>query len=263
MNPLPPLPLPVRAALRPLTVALGLCLLAGTAMAQNSGGIYSCIDSKGRRLTSDRPIPECLDREQRELGSSGVVRRVVPPSYTAEERAKLDAQRKAEELQRARVAEEKRRDKALLVRYPNQAMHDKERADALLQIDEVVGAVNKRQEALGGGRRGKKARGSAGAPAQGDRRRAGVLPGRRQQGTVVAQAQARRQRAAGADPEALSDRPGAGETAHQRPLRRRAGQAQDALGLRHQALRGLSSQNKRPAMRAVCFSEGLSPAVSA
>ena len=149
MNSLPrPLRLPARAELRPLTAALALCLLAGTAVAQNSGGIYSCVDSKGRRLTSDRPIPECLDREQRELGSSGVVRRVVPPSYTAEERAKLDAQRKAEELQRARVAEEKRRDKALLVRYPNQAMHDKERADALLQIDEVVGAVNKRQEAL-------------------------------------------------------------------------------------------------------------------
>ena len=139
----------MRAALRPLTVALGLCLLAGTVLAQNSGsGIYSCTDSKGRRLTSDRPIPECLDREQRELGKTGIVKRVVPPSYTAEERAKLDAQRKAEELQRARVAEEKRRDKALLVRYPNQAMHDKERADALLQIDEVVGAVNKRQEAL-------------------------------------------------------------------------------------------------------------------
>jgi hypothetical protein len=139
----------MRAALRPLTVALGLCLLAGTVLAQNSGsGIYSCTDSKGRRLTSDRPIPECLDREQRELGKTGIVKRVVPPSYTAEERAKIEEQRKAEELQRARVAEEKRRDRALLVRYPNQAMHDKERADALLQIDEVVGAVNKRQEAL-------------------------------------------------------------------------------------------------------------------
>lgn len=149
MNPLPLLRLPARAALHPPTVALGLCLLAGTAVAQNNGGgIYSCTDSKGRRLTSDRPIPECLDREQRELGKTGIVKRVVPPSYTAEERAKLDAQRKAEELQRARVAEEKRRDKALLVRYPNQAMHDKERADALLQIDEVVVAVNKRQEAL-------------------------------------------------------------------------------------------------------------------
>jgi hypothetical protein len=139
------------AALRAMAAGLAVLMVAGTAAAQDrsSTGIYSCVDSKGRRLTSDRPIPECLDREQRQLGSSGVVRRVVPPSYTADERAKIEAQKKNEELQRARVAEEKRRDRALMVRYPNQAMHDKERADALGQIDEVVGAVNKRVTALG------------------------------------------------------------------------------------------------------------------
>lgn len=134
-----------------LQALLGLSLASGHALAQSdkaAGGIYSCTDSKGRRLTSDRPIPECLDREQRELGKSGIVKRVVPPSYTAEERARLDEQKKAEDQQRARVAEEKRRDKALLVRYPNQAVHDKERAEALAQIDEVIAAVNKRSAAL-------------------------------------------------------------------------------------------------------------------
>lgn len=142
---------PTAAALRGTALGIALLVLAGSAAAQdrNAAGIYSCVDSKGRRLTSDRPIPECLDREQRQLGSSGVLKRVVPPSYTAEERAKIDAQKKNEEIQRARVAEEKRRDRALMVRYPNQAMHDKERADALGQIDEVVGAVNKRVTALG------------------------------------------------------------------------------------------------------------------
>ena len=142
---------PTAAALRGTALGIALLVLAGSAAAQdrNAAGIYSCVDSKGRRLTSDRPIPECLDREQRQLGSSGVLKRVVPPSYTAEERAKIDAQKKNEEIQRARVAEEKRRDRALMVRYPNHAMHDKERADALGQIDEVVGAVNKRVTALG------------------------------------------------------------------------------------------------------------------
>ena len=142
---------PTAAALRGTALGIALLVLSGSAAAQdrNAAGIYSCVDSKGRRLTSDRPIPECLDREQRQLGSSGVLKRVVPPSYTAEERAKIDAQKKNEEIQRARVAEEKRRDRALMVRYPNQAMHDKERADALGQIDEVVGAVNKRVTALG------------------------------------------------------------------------------------------------------------------
>ena len=121
---------------------------AGAFAQTNAQGIYTCIDSNGRRITSDRPIPECLDREQRQLSGSGLVRRVLPPSYTAEERAQLDAQRRLEEEQRARVAEEKRRDRALMIRYPTQASHDKERAEALDQIDEVVNAVNKRERAL-------------------------------------------------------------------------------------------------------------------
>lgn len=114
----------------------------------NSLGIYTCIDSKGRKLTSDRPIPECLDREQRELTRSGTVKRVVPPSYTAEERAALEAQRKAEEAERSRAAEERRRERALLIRYPNQAAHDKARVDAMAQIDEVILAVKKRLDEL-------------------------------------------------------------------------------------------------------------------
>jgi hypothetical protein len=133
--------------------ALGALLvgaLVGNAWAQQPSGpgIYTCVDGKGRSITSDRPIMECLDREQRELGKTGVTKRVVPPSYTADERAKLEAQRKAQEEVQARIAEEKRRDRALLIRYPNQTMHDKERADALAQIDEVVTAVVRREESL-------------------------------------------------------------------------------------------------------------------
>jgi hypothetical protein len=125
-----------------------LLLVVSTVALAQGKGIYTCIDSKGRRITSDRPITECLDREQHELTGSGTVKRVVPPSYTAEERARIDAQKKAEEALQARIAEEKRRDRALLIRYPNKPVHDKERADALAQIDEVISAVNKRAQTL-------------------------------------------------------------------------------------------------------------------
>lgn len=136
----------------------GLLLLAlmpplATAQEKNSGGIYSCVDGKGRRLTSDRPIVDCLDREQKELGTSGTVRRVVPPSYTAEERARIEEQRRVEDQERARIAEERRRERALLIRYPNQAMHDKERMEALKQLDEVIDAVKKRVTELGAQRK--------------------------------------------------------------------------------------------------------------
>ncbi len=138
-NPSPSL-LPVRFAL------LAFCTTFWSgAQAQ---GVYTCVDGKGRRITSDRPIVECLDREQEKRGNTGIVRQVVPPSYTADERAKLEAQRRLEDEQRARVQEERRRERALMIRYPNQGVHDKERADALSQIDEVIGAVNKREQAL-------------------------------------------------------------------------------------------------------------------
>ena len=35
--------------------------------------IYSCIDAHGKRITSDRPIPECAAREQRVLNADGSV----------------------------------------------------------------------------------------------------------------------------------------------------------------------------------------------
>ena len=139
----------LRPPLPSTSIAWGVVLLVVSTVALAQGkGIYTCIDSKGRRITSDRPITECLDREQRELTGSGTVKRVVPPSYTAEERARIDAQKKADEALQARIAEEKRRDRALLIRYPNKPVHDKERADALAQIDEVISAVNKRAQAL-------------------------------------------------------------------------------------------------------------------
>ena len=116
--------------------------------AQDVKGIYTCVDARGRTLTSDRPIPACLDREQKVLNSTGIVKRVVPPSYTAEERAVIEAKRRQERAEIARAQEEKRRDRALLLRYPNQAVHDKERQDALAQIDDVIKAVNKRGQTL-------------------------------------------------------------------------------------------------------------------
>jgi hypothetical protein len=129
-----------------LTFALtGLTFLAGVAAAQD---IYSCVDGKGRTITADRPIAECIDRMQRELSRSGLVRRELGPSLTAYEQAAQDEKdRQAAEIF-AREAEDKRRDKALLQRYPTRAMHDQERATALVQIDEVIKASRKRRYEL-------------------------------------------------------------------------------------------------------------------
>ena len=109
-----------------------------------SGGIYTCVDRNGRRLTADRPIAECLDREQRELGPSGIVRRQIGPSLTEQERAAQEAQRRKEAEARARELEERRRERVLTARYPDKATHDVERAAAIQLVDDVTATAEKR-----------------------------------------------------------------------------------------------------------------------
>lgn len=119
---------------------LATCL-CGEAVAQS---IYTCVDAKGRKITADRPIAECMDRTQQELTRSGRLRREVGPSLTAQERAAQEEKEKQAAEQRAREVEDKRRDRALLLRYPARPVHDKERVTALAQIDEVIKAASKR-----------------------------------------------------------------------------------------------------------------------
>jgi len=122
--------------------ALAACaLLWGTtgALAQGSGtpapgGIYTCIDAHGRRLTSDRPIPACIDREQRELNRDGTVRRIIPPTLTATEREAHEAREREAALKRQRERDIQRRDQALITRYPDKAAHDAGRAEELAQL---------------------------------------------------------------------------------------------------------------------------------
>ena len=109
-----------------------------------SGSIYTCVDRNGRRLTADRPIPECLDREQRELSPSGTTRRQIGPSLTEIERAAQEAQRRKDEEERARVVEERRRERVLVARYPDKAAHDVERAAAIQVVDDVTATAEKR-----------------------------------------------------------------------------------------------------------------------
>jgi hypothetical protein len=109
-----------------------------------SATIYSCIDSAGHRLSSDRPIPECLNQDQKILGRDGSTRRVVPPYVSREEQDRLDAQRRAQEKKLAAQKELERQDRALLARYPNSASHDAARQSALQPLKEQMQATNQR-----------------------------------------------------------------------------------------------------------------------
>jgi len=127
------------------TLVLGLCAAVSAQSGSSTpASIYSCTDKSGRKLTSDRPIVECIDREQRELGPSGTVRRVIGPTLTDHERAAAEVQRRKVQEERQRIIEERRRERVLTARYPNQATHDTERAAALALVDDVMDTAAKR-----------------------------------------------------------------------------------------------------------------------
>lgn len=130
-----------------LLVAGGLGLWAPAAQAQSDGGggaIFTCTNASGKRLTSDRPIAECLDREQRVLNRDGSLRTMLPPSLTSDERAALEETERRKLQERASRQEAIRRDRNLLARYPNEAAHRKAREAALDDVRAGIRASEQR-----------------------------------------------------------------------------------------------------------------------
>lgn len=140
----------------PPRLTTAACLLAALALAplaaqaqiqQKSTSIYSC-EINGKRITSDRPIAECIAREQRVHNSDGSVREVRPPVPTADERAEIEARQQREALARAQQREAIRRDRNLLQRFPDEAAHSKAREAALDDVRKSLKISESRLAAL-------------------------------------------------------------------------------------------------------------------
>ena len=133
--------------------AIAAAVAAGSALAQapvRAGeGIFTCIDDRGRRLTSDRPIAECAAREQRLLNRDGSLRQVIPPTLTAEERAAKEARERIAAEDRVAQQDAVRRDRNLLQRFPNETAHVRAREAALEPVQAALGNADRRLAELG------------------------------------------------------------------------------------------------------------------
>lgn len=112
-------------------------------------GIYSCVDAKGRRITSDRPIRECVDREQKVLNADGSQKQVVGPSMTAEERAAHEEAERNRMLAEAARRDAVRQDRNLMSRYRDQAAHQRARESALEPMVAAIKSGERRLAELG------------------------------------------------------------------------------------------------------------------
>jgi hypothetical protein len=121
-----------RRLIRQRVLAL-VCLVAGAAgaAATHAAGIYTCVDASGKRYTSDRPIAECLDREQRVLNKDGSQKQTLPPRMNAQERALAEERQRLQEQAQATQKDAVRRDRNLMMRFPDEDTHQKAREAAL------------------------------------------------------------------------------------------------------------------------------------
>jgi len=92
--------------------------------------IFQC-ELNGKKVTSDRSIPECANKEQRQLNPDGSLYRIVKPTPTPDELE--DIERKDRDAKAALAAQNDavRRDRNLMQRFPNEATHKKARDKAL------------------------------------------------------------------------------------------------------------------------------------
>lgn len=133
--------------------AAGLCSVLG-AVAQTSapignGSYYSCRDASGRLITADRPIMECLNREQREHNRDGTVKRIIEAPLTPEQKRQRAEEEQRREEEQARLDEIKRHDAILLSSYSSVDSIERAQQRALIEPQSGIAKSQQRLADLG------------------------------------------------------------------------------------------------------------------
>ncbi|MEO8923807.1 MAG: hypothetical protein ABI330_13460, partial [Caldimonas sp.] len=96
-----------------VAAALAFSGMAAAQTAPTPRLVFSCIDANGKKHTSDRPIPDCNDRDQRLLNPDGSFNKIRPPPPTADETAEMEAKEREANAQRVARNDAIRRDRNL------------------------------------------------------------------------------------------------------------------------------------------------------
>lgn len=130
-------------------IALLALLAAGGvgAQAPAGGSIFTCI-ANGRTYSGDRPPPECVNSDMRELNRDGSLRRVIPRPLTVDEqRARALEAKKRIEAEEQQLAQ-RRRDRSLLEAYANADEIEAARRKSLESAEQVVKRSQERAASL-------------------------------------------------------------------------------------------------------------------
>ncbi len=115
-----------------LFALLGL-ILATSARAD----FYTCKDSTGHLITSDRPIPECNDKAEQVYKDNGALKNQLPSAEQRHLLQQQEQQRAADELKQEAL---KREQRYLTAHYPNEGSIEAARQKAIGIVESKIAA---------------------------------------------------------------------------------------------------------------------------
>lgn len=131
---------------RSRTAIGGAIVALAVAAAPASATMFVCTTADGRTITGDRPPAECADVPIRELRADGLVRRVIEPPLTEEQRRARAEQARLAKQRHDEKRAQARQDIALLETYANEADIEVARKTALASRQAMIDRSRKRLE---------------------------------------------------------------------------------------------------------------------
>lgn len=131
---------------RSRTAIGGAIVALAVAAAPASATVFVCTTADGRTITGDRPPAECADVPIRELRADGMVRRVIEPPLTEEQRRARAEQARLAKQRHDEKRAQARQDIALLETYANEADIEVARKTALASRQAMIDRSRKRLE---------------------------------------------------------------------------------------------------------------------
>lgn len=131
---------------RSRTAIGGAIVALAVAAAPASATMFVCTTADGRTITGDRPPAECADVPIRELRADGMVRRVIEPPLTEEQRRARAEQARLAKQRHDEKRAQARQDIALLETYANEADIEVARKTALASRQAMIDRSRKRLE---------------------------------------------------------------------------------------------------------------------
>lgn len=131
---------------RSRTAIGGAIVALAVAAAPASATVFVCTTADGRTITGDRPPAECADVPIRELRADGLVRRVIEPPLTEEQRRARAEQARLAKQRHDEKRAQARQDIALLETYASEADIEVARKTALASRQAMIDRSRKRLE---------------------------------------------------------------------------------------------------------------------